>query len=223
MKMKKVLCMLLLLAGMGSMMAQQTQEEYLKEMNDRAEKIVNTLYIQNETLAKFMHNLIAQQYIELGKINDAYLATEKKIKASDLSKEEKDKQLQAAYYEQRFNLTTRHHYFVSNLMANLTPEQIEKVKDGMTMGVYPVTYQSHLEMIPSLKEEEKAYIRAALMEAREYAMDCSDSKVKHAWFAKYKGRFNNYLVKECGYDLKKEREAWNQRKEAQEKEAQNKK
>ena len=65
-------------------------------------------------------------------------------------------------------------------------------------------------MIPSLKPEEIAYIKAALKEAREYAMDCSDSKVKHAWFGKYKGRINNYLSKR-GYDLKKEREAWNER------------
>ena len=80
----------------------------------------------------------------------------------------------------------------------------------MTMGVYPVTYKAHLEMIPGLTEEEKTYIRAALMEAREYAMDCSDSKAKHAWFGKYKGRINNYLSKR-GYNLTKEREAWNER------------
>ncbi|HNZ81766.1 MAG TPA: DUF3826 domain-containing protein, partial [Bacteroidales bacterium] len=33
---------------------------------------------------------------------------------------------------------------------------------------------------------------------------------KHAWFGKYKGRINNYLSKR-GYNLTKEREAWNER------------
>ena len=50
-------------------------------------------------------------------------------------------------------------------------------------------------------------------EAREFAIDASDSKSKHAWFGKYKGRINNWLTAR-GYDLKSERDGWNQRIEA---------
>ena len=75
----------------------------------------------------------------------------------------------------------------------------------MTYGVLKITYDSHLDMIPSLKKEEKAQIYAWLKEAREFAIDAENSDRKHAFFGKYKGRINNYLAKR-GYDLKKERE-----------------
>ena len=49
---------------------------------------------------------------------------------------------------------------------------------------------------------------------RELALDAESSKKKHEVFGKYKGRINNYLVKR-GYDLKKEREEWYKRMEAE--------
>ena len=84
------------------------------------------------------------------------------------------------------------------------------MKDGMTYGVVPKTYQAHLEMIPLLKEDEKLRILNWLKEAREFAIDASNAKSKHAWFGKYKGRINNWLASR-GYDLKAEREAWMKR------------
>ena len=68
-------------------------------------------------------------------------------------------------------------------------------------------------MIPTLKDFEKKQILAWLKEAREYAMDAENSKMKHEAFGKYKGRINNYLSKQ-GYDLVKEREAWYERMKA---------
>ena len=95
----------------------------------------------------------------------------------------------------------------------LNEEQIEAVKDGMTYGVVKVTYEATLDMIPSLKEEEKVQIYAWLVEAREFAMDAENSNKKHAAFGKYKGRINNYLAKR-GYNLTKEREEWAKRVKA---------
>ncbi|NLB03231.1 MAG: DUF3826 domain-containing protein [Bacteroidales bacterium] len=208
--MKKLILTLALLSSMGHAFAQQSDEDYRKVIYGRSENIVKTLDIQDKVKYDFILELIATQYIDLGVINDAFAAKENEIKASSLSAEEKTQAKDLALLKQRDALTAKHFYFVNQLNANLSPEQIEKVKDGMTMGVYPVTYKAQLEMIPSLTDEEKTYIRAALMEAREYAMDCSDSKAKHAWFGKYKGRINNYLAKR-GYNLTKEREAWNER------------
>ena len=65
-----------------------------------------------------------------------------------------------------------------------------------------------------IKDEEKAQILVWLKEAREYAMDAADSKGKHFWFDKYRGRTNNWLSGR-GYDLKKERDAWMKRTEEQ--------
>ncbi len=67
-----------------------------------------------------------------------------------------------------------------------------------------------------LTEEQKKYIYAALVEAREHAMDGGSSKEKHGWFGKYKGRINNYLSK-AGYDLNKESTDWHKRVEEREK------
>ena len=92
----------------------------------------------------------------------------------------------------------------------LDAKQIDAVKDGMTYGVVMVTYKATVDMIPTLKEEEKAQIMAWLVEAREFAMDAENSNKKHAAFGKYKGRINNYLSKR-GYDLVKERKAWYER------------
>lgn len=208
--MKKLMMIMMMAVAVFALRAEQSQEEYRQVMYGRAEKIVETLGLESDDMKAFMKELIATQYIDLGKINDEYAAREKEVKAMEISKEEKTALLNEAFHYQRYQLQAKHYYFVMQLDANLTYEQVEKVKDGMTMGVYPRTFQAHLDMIPSLKPEEIAYIKAALKEAREYAMDCSDSKMKHAWFGKYKGRINNYLSKR-GYDLKKEREGWNER------------
>lgn len=79
-----------------------------------------------------------------------------------------------------------HFAFPASLSLFLNEEQIEAVKDGMTYGVVKVTYEATLDMIPSLKEEEKAQIYAWLVEAREFAMDAENSNKKHAAFGSTK-------------------------------------
>src|SRR5436853_335256 len=80
--------------------------------------------------------------------------------------------------------------------------QVEAVKDKLTYNVVHVTYKAFCEMIPTLNDEQKAYILATLKDAREEAMDGGSSGEKHAIFGRYKGRINIYLSKQ-GYDLKK--------------------
>ena len=74
-----------------------------------------------------------------------------------------------------------------------------------------VTYNAYVDMIPSLKNEEKDQIMTWLVEAREYAMDAESSDKKHWWFGKYKGRINNYLSAQ-GYDINEERKEWEKRR-----------
>ena len=105
----------------------------------------------------------------------------------------------------------KHHFeLASALAAYLNDEQIDTVKDGMTFGRLKRDYNATLDMIPSLTDEEKAQVLIWLKEAREFAMDAADSKGKHYWFDKYRGRTNNWLAAR-GYDLKKERDAWMKR------------
>ena len=80
----------------------------------------------------------------------------KKVKESGLTGEAKNEALKAAENEKDAALYRSHFAFPANLSLFLDEKQIEAVKDGMTYGVVKVTYDSHLDMIPTLKEEEKS-------------------------------------------------------------------
>lgn len=67
----------------------------------------------------------------------------------------KDDALKAAEYEKDAALYRSHFAYPANLSLFLDEKQIEVVKDGMTYGVVKVTYDATIDMIPSLKEEEK--------------------------------------------------------------------
>lgn len=164
--------------------------QYVANIMARSQKIVDGLQLSDKDVAANVLHIICNRYFLL---NDIY---------AKYGKDEKDKRDADLY---------KHHFELAASLANyISDKDIERVKDGMTFGVVPKTYQAHLEMIPSLKENEKLQILNWLKEAREFAVDAENSKAKHAWFGKYKGRINNWLAQR-GYDLKAEREAWYKR------------
>jgi hypothetical protein len=171
--------------------AQQDNENYIKVLTERSQKIVNTLELGDTAACNRVTDILVNQYKSLGLIHDGSDAEDtKKLKLYNL-----------------------HCEFIGKLTSELTPEQVVKVKDGMTFGVVKVTYDSYCDMIPSLKPEEKRQLMAWLIEAREHAMSAASSNKKHEWFGKYKGRFNNYLSQR-GYDIQQERKAWEERLKA---------
>lgn len=212
-KQTSILVLLLLIstvAGAVDLKSEGRDPEYVKSIVARSQKIVDKLAINDAAAAKEVLHIIANRYFEL---NDIYSVRDTKVKAvkeSGITGAEKDNALKAANYEKDAALYRSHFAFPADLSLYLDKKQIEMVKDGMTYGVVKVTYDATLEMIPSLKEEEKAQIYAWLVEAREFAMDAENSNKKHEAFGKYKGRINNYLSKR-GYDLTKEREEWYKR------------
>ncbi len=183
--------------------------KYVESIVGRSRKIVDKLELNNEDKANEVTNIIANRYF---KLNDIYEARDAKVKTAkeSLTGDAKNAAIKAARDEADAALYRCHFEFPADLSLFLTSEQIDAVKDGMTYGVVRVTYDSHLDMIPTLKDEEKAQIMAWLIEAREIAMDAENSNKKHEAFGKYKGRINNYLAAR-GYDLKAEREAWYER------------
>ena len=191
----------------------QNDAEYRKVLTERAEKIVKTLGINDSEKYNRVTETLVNQYKVLGEINDTYdnnlKATKEKIKDGSQLEEVTE----SLYNEKMAQLYNAQCAFLGNLSTELTNEQIDQVKDGMTYGVLMVTYKSYNDMVPSLKENEKRQIYAWLVEAREHAMSASSSKDKHGWFGKYKGRINNYLSKQ-GYDIQKERKAWEERVKA---------
>lgn len=186
--------------------------EYVNSIIGRTRKIVDNLNLDNDSVATQVTNIIANRYF---KLNDIYEARDAKIKfAKDsLEGDAKKAEINLAGKETDAALYRCHFEFPADLSLFLTPEQIDAVKDGMTYGVVKVTYDSYVDMIPSLTDEEKHQILAWLIEARELAVDAENSKKKHETFGKYKGRINNYLTAR-GYDMNAEREAWYERVKA---------
>ncbi len=168
--------------------------QYVQTIVGRAQKIADGLQLDDAAVRSEVVKVIANRYFLL----------------NDLEKRHgKGEALDASLY--------KHHFELEATLANyLDGRQVEAVKDGMTYGVVPKTYGAYLEMIPSLKENEKLQIMNWLKEAREFAIDAGDAKAKHGWFNKYKGRINNWLSKR-GYDLTLERKAWGDRIAAQQK------
>ena len=165
--------------------------KYVETIKGRAQKIVDGLALADAQKAVNVRNIIANRYFLLNDIHSRY------------SQKNQQDSLYAELYKHHFELE-------SALSLYLNSEQVDAVKDGMTYGRLKRDYNAQLDMIPTLKEEEKAQILVWLKEAREYAMDAADSKGKHFWFDKYRGRTNNWLSAR-GYDLKKERDNWMKR------------
>ena len=181
--------------------------KYVSTIVERSKKIVDKLELKDADAARNVVNIVANKYFTL---NDIYAKRDSdiaKIKRSTLAKEAQKTALNAAQNEKEAALYRSHFAFPAELSLYLNEAQIEAIKDGITYGVVKVTYDATLEMIPTLKEEEKTQILAWLKEAREFSIDAENSNKKHEAFGKYKGRINNYLSKR-GYDLIKEREGW---------------
>ena len=200
-------------AGAVDLNKENRDPKYVESIVNRSQNIVVNLGLTDAKVAEDVCNIIANRYFELNDIYEIRDAKVKTVKESGLTGDAKDEALKAAENEKDAALYRSHFAFPASLSLFLNEEQIEAVKDGMTYGVVKVTYEATLDMIPSLKEEEKAQIYAWLVEAREFAMDAENSNKKHAAFGKYKGRINNYLAKR-GYNLTKEREEWAKRVKA---------
>jgi|GEM_PF-27622 len=164
---------------------------YTRTLTGRADKIVKTLDIADAAKSIRVRDIIVQQYRNLNAIHNQ---GDKDIKAAPENA--------PAIKERTDALLKRvHQDYLAKLSAELTPEQVDQVKDGMTYGVLQATYRTYLAQLPELSETQKQQIMAFLVEARELAMDGGTSEEKHQWFRKYKGKINNYLSSQ-GYKLK---------------------
>ena len=189
----------------------EAEAAYWNTVSKRAEKIVDTLGLDVAAAAARVRDLIAQQYKDLRDIHEA-----RDVRLAELKKSGGPADAGAAEAvrdEADLKLFRLHYSFLARLAAELTLEQIEQVKDGLTYSVLPNTDRVYREVHPNLTDEQKRQILAWLTEAREYAMDAGSSEAKHAWFGKYKGRITNYLAA-AGYDAKTAEKEWLDRQKA---------
>ena len=183
---------------------------YVSSIVKRSQKIVDALGLTDAKQAESVRNIIANRYFLLNEIHDACAKKKQYAKDSIQGKGHRQRIMESAERRRDAELYKHHFELQSALALYLNDEQIEAVKNGMTFNRLQRDYQATQDMIPSLTEEEKLQVLIWLKEAREYAMDAADSKGKHFWFDKYRGRTNNWLSSR-GYDLQKERDNWMKR------------
>jgi hypothetical protein len=189
-----------------------TEAAYLKVVTERADKILAPLNIDDDARRVRVRDLIAQQYVTLSKYQADVEAHRKAAPEQAPSDAKKNSVLSAIKQETDPELFVLHRTFVARLGAELSPAQVDQVKDGVTYGVVPSTYRHYLELLPDLTAEQKSVVLANLLEAREYAMDAGSSEKKHAWFDKFKGRINNFLSSK-GYNLKQAERDWQSKRQ----------
>lgn len=186
-------------------------KKYVEVLTKRSNKILDD-YVkmeQGKSRDKVL-SIMVKQYWDVNKINDRNKIL-LKDKKRQLSREEYEVFKEKTKNKEEKQLTNLRLNFEKKLSKYLSKEEIISVKDGITLGAFAHNYNGYLEMIPSLTVEEKKYIYDQFSEARDVAMVMSSSKDRLNVFRSYKGKINNWLSTERGYDLKKEGDAWQER------------
>jgi hypothetical protein len=199
----------------NSQAKKEADAAYYNVVKQRAGKIVTTLGIEDSSKAGRVQAIIAKQYQNLNLIHSNRETQIKAAKAQEgQSKEAVAAKVKSIEEKSAKQLDKLHKKYLKQLGKQLTEEQVVKVKDGMTYGVLPITYNGYMQMLPNLTEEQKKQIMTWLVEAREKAMDAESSEKKHGWFGKYKGKINNYLSA-AGINMKQAGEEWEKRIKAE--------
>ena len=95
----------------------------------------------------------------------------------------------------------QHDKFLSSLSIVLTPEQVETIKDVLTVNKVKVTFNAYGQIFHGLTEAQNAFILKNLKQAREEAINAKAMTEKSSFFKKYKIKIEAYLTAQ-GYDVK---------------------
>lgn len=200
--------------AIGAQLDAEQEAAYTRTLETRSADIIKLLNLSDTNRSAQVHDAIIAHYRWLRSWQEAH---EPRLKQLERTASGPDKERAAEAQTQiadvRALLKPRHEEFIAKLAANLTPEQVDTVKDKMTYNLVKVTYDAFCDLLPNLTAEQKARILDWLKDARELAVDGVSSDEKHAIFGKYKGRINNYLSAQ-GYDLKKASDERNARNKA---------
>jgi hypothetical protein len=208
---KYIAILLLSVAGNVAFAQTATDNNYIKVITERANKIVTGTGITDSVKFKKVRDIVVAQYSDLNTVYEA-----RKTKVNDIKTQMADDKAGANAKTALVDsdvvkqVKVLHASYIKKLNKEVSADEIDKIKDGMTYRIYPITYTAYQDEIPNLTEEQKSKIKGWLLEARENAIDAESAEKKHAWFGKFKGRINNYLSAQ-GYDMKKEGEEWQKR------------
>ncbi|MDR8391927.1 DUF3826 domain-containing protein [Aliifodinibius sp. S!AR15-10] len=174
-------------------------QEYIEVTHNRAYDFVKEMDLSSEKIDR-VTEIVAQQYRDLSAIQDTRDAKIEMIEEQFDEDDTIEQMTREIKIKAQLREDALHRQFIAKLTAEISAEQVNEVKNGMTYGVVPITFKGYLKLLPGLTEEQQTQIKAWLIEAREYAMDAGSSRQKHHIFNDYKGKINNY-VSSLGYDL----------------------
>lgn len=163
----------------------QAEAKYTAAIEGRTADILKMLALSDVNKAAKVHDIIIAQYRALNAWHDT---NDARLKAERADKD--------AIAKIHASLKVLHDEFLSKLAENLTPVQIEQVKDKMTYGKVQFTFAGYCSQYSNLTDANKQEILWLLKEAREEAMDGGSAREKTAVFQRYKGKINNYLSKQ---------------------------
>lgn len=188
--------------------AESAAAKYTATITKRSADIVDALFLSDGAKAQRVQAILVAQYRALNAWHEQHDAELKALKKSAGSDDrEAATKAKAKIATTQASLKNIHDEFLAKLATELTPAQIETVKDKMTYGKVKVTFDGYVEIVPNLTDAEKARILELLKEAREEAMDGGSADEKSVIFKKYKGKINNYLSSQ-GHDVAQAYKDW---------------
>jgi hypothetical protein len=184
----------------------EIEAAYTLAIGKRVAAIVSALDLKDEAKAGRVTQLLTNQYRSL-RARDEVIDAKLKVGAKDATGAKLDRT--ALFQEMSKPL---HDQFLAKLATELTPAQIETVKDKMTYNKVKVTSDAYCAIVSGLKDEEKAKILEELKAAREEAIDGGSADEKTAIFQKHKDTINAWLNAR-GYDVAKATREWEAKQE----------
>jgi Protein of unknown function (DUF3826) len=181
---------------------EETEAIYNATIESRTLKIMQVLSVTDATKSNRVYYIIISNYHAL--------------RHRDQAVDEELSDLPAGSSEWRVQRNTMiiatsqpfHDRFIAMLSKELTPAQIEMVKDQLTYDKVKFTYSAYCSIIPNLTDEQKAKILELLKEAREVAIEGGSAGEKTDIFQRYKDQINSYLGTQ-GIDVNKAIQDWN--------------
>lgn len=150
----------------------------LDDLTDpRAKSAAVTAVYNHRRAVRDWHN--AHPYTEIPEVDPETGRTRSKVEREMLA----DRQIPASVRER----------LVRELGRVLTPEQIERIYDGYTVGKVAFTMQGYRAIVPDLTPKEAAVLEANLKQAREEALECKSMKAISQVFEIYKTKCEAYL------------------------------
>jgi hypothetical protein len=192
--------------------AAEAEAAYDRALQKRAGDVLDVLKLEDPARAARVREAVISQYRGLRRLHDARDAQIKTYRDRPNSDQaELDGRIRVERERTDAAALALHQQFLSRLSADLSPEQVDRVKDKMTYNKLQVTYNAYLEMLPDLTQGQRQSVIDLLKEAREKATYAGSADEKSEIFNKYKGRINNYLTAQ-GYDLALASKQWAERR-----------